>query len=157
MTWKNLPWSPTLWLYYDWASGDDDPTNSENNTFNQLFPLGHAYLGLIDNMGRQNISDLNIKLVTKPTEKLSFITQLHWMDLDTDNDFVYNIAGVPLGALGAGEEIGEELDFVVNYKITKNWNVQAGYFWFWYGSAIENSGLIRDDASQFYFLTQLNY
>ena len=127
------------------------------NTFSHLFPLGHAYLGLIDNVARQNISDINIKMVTKPTDKLSFVMQMHWMDLDTANDFIYNVAAVPVGATGVGQEIGEELDFVVNYQVTKNWQLQAGYFWFWYGSAVVNGGLVRDDASQFYFLTQLNY
>jgi hypothetical protein len=41
-SWKSLPWSPTLWLFYDWASGDDNPNDGENNSFRQLFPLGHA-------------------------------------------------------------------------------------------------------------------
>jgi hypothetical protein len=156
-SWKNMPWTPSFWLYYDWASGDDDPTDSDNNTFNQLYPLAHAYLGFIDNVARQNISDVNARLVTKPTEKLAVTLWMHWMDLETSNDFLYNVAGVPLGARNAGDEIGEEMDIVGNYLFNPNFAVQAGYSWFWYGSAVENSGLRRDDASQFYVQSTLRY
>jgi hypothetical protein len=156
-SWKSLPWSPTLWLFYDWASGDDDPNDGENNSFRQLFQLGHAYIGLIDNVARQNLSDVNFKIVTHPADKLTLTTLFHWMDLDTQNDFIYNVAGVPVGTTGAGTEISEELDIVANYQFNSNFSVQAGYFWFWYGSAVENSGLSRDDAEQFYLQTMLRY
>ena len=156
-TWKSLLWSPTLWLFYDWASGDDDPDDGANNSFRQLFPLGHAYVGLIDNVARQNISDVNFKLVMHPADKLTLTTSFHWMDLDTQNDFIYNVAGVPVGTTGSGTEIGEELDIVANYQFNPNFSMQAGYFWFWYGSAVENSGLNRGDAEQFYLQTTLRY
>ncbi|MEX1230736.1 MAG: alginate export family protein [Planctomycetaceae bacterium] len=71
---------------YDWASGDHDATDNESNTFQQLFPLAHAYLGLIDNVARQNISDINAKVTLKPTKKLQ--GAYHFIDLATDNDFI---------------------------------------------------------------------
>jgi hypothetical protein len=156
-TWKSHPWSPTLWLFYDWASGDDDPSDGENNTFNHLFPLGHAYIGLIDNVARQNLSDVNWRLTVNPTQKLTLLAAMHWMDLDTSNDLVYNVAGRGLGQRNVGDEIGEELDLVATYRFHPNFTVQAGYFWFWYGSAIRNSPLRRDDASQFYLQTVFQY
>ena len=156
-SWKNMPWAPSFWVYYDWASGDDNQFDDETNTFQQLFPLGHAYLGIIDNVARQNISDVNCKLVMKPMDKLTLIAQMHWMDLATDKDRIYNVAGVPLGTRNVGDEIGEELDLVGNYQVNANLGIQAGYSWFWYGSAVENSGLRRGDASQFYLQTTLRY
>lgn len=145
-----------MWLYYDWASGDDDPNDNQNNTFNQLFPLGHAYLGLIDKLLRQNISDINIRLVTSPTKKLKLIGAMHWMDLATDNDALYNVAAARLGTPGTGKEIGEELDLVASYQLNPNFNVQLGYFWFWNGTFIDNN-LPRDTATQFYLQTVLRY
>ena len=44
---SELPGKPVVWLYYDWASGDD----TIGNGFNQLFPLGHKYLGYMDFFG----------------------------------------------------------------------------------------------------------
>src|SRR5205823_7214995 len=55
----DLPWNPQVWTYYDYASGDKDPTGPSDRTFNQLFPFGHYYLGYLDLVGRQNIRDLN--------------------------------------------------------------------------------------------------
>ena len=80
-----------------------------------------------------------------------------WMDLDTKNDFLYNVAGVSVGTTGSGIEIGKELDIVANYQFNPNFGVQAGYFWFWYSSAVENSGLNRDDAEQFTLQSTLRY
>ncbi len=156
-TWKAMPWSPSLWAFYDWASGDKDPTDDENNTFFQVFPLAHAYLGWIDNVARQNISDVNMRLVVNPTQKLSGTVWMHWMDLDNQNDFIYNVAGAPVGTTNVGREIGEELDLMANYQFNTNFSVQVAYLWYWYGSAVVNGPLNRDDANLFYVQTTLQY
>jgi hypothetical protein len=41
-TFSNLPGSPRVGLDIDVASGDSDPTDGTMETFNHLFPLGHA-------------------------------------------------------------------------------------------------------------------
>ena len=106
-TWKSLLWEPTLTAVYYWGSGDRDPTDDENNTFSVLFPLGHAYWGLIDNLSGQNLNDYSLQATVKPAEKLKFATAVHWFDLDTDSDVLYNVAGAGLGLPGTGTEIGE--------------------------------------------------
>ncbi|MGH7140038.1 MAG: alginate export family protein, partial [Pirellulales bacterium] len=58
--WAKQAWNPTLWLYYDYASGSSNPNGSMYTTFNQLFPFGHYYLGWADVAGRQNINDVNL-------------------------------------------------------------------------------------------------
>ena len=47
------------------GSGDDEP-GGDVETFNQLFPLGHAYFGYIDLIGRQNALDLHFDLKVAP-------------------------------------------------------------------------------------------
>ncbi|GAB6165909.1 hypothetical protein JCM19992_19090 [Thermostilla marina] len=54
-----LPWSPVLTAYYDWASGDV----RQGNGYHHLFPLGHKYLGFMDLFGRRNIESPNVQLV----------------------------------------------------------------------------------------------
>ena len=46
--WKDVCYSPTAWIYYDYASGDSDPNDGRFHTFNQLYPFGHYYLGWLD-------------------------------------------------------------------------------------------------------------
>ena len=65
---KNLPMNPTVWAYYDWASGDHNPNKDDYNTFNQLFPFGHYYFGFLDLVGRENIRDWNFHRVSEPGE-----------------------------------------------------------------------------------------
>ncbi|MDB5300266.1 MAG: hypothetical protein JWO87_1929, partial [Phycisphaerales bacterium] len=47
--------SPRGYLGFDAASGDGNPKSASYQTFNQLFPLGHAFFGYIDAIGRHNI------------------------------------------------------------------------------------------------------
>ncbi|MEX2287337.1 MAG: alginate export family protein, partial [Planctomycetaceae bacterium] len=101
-TWKSTPWSPSLWVFYDWASGDSDPNDDEINTFDQIFPLNHYYIGWIDNLARQNISDVNARLTASPTKQLKLTAWMHWMDLANDNDFIYSVGGAPVGTRNVG-------------------------------------------------------
>jgi len=42
--WKDACWSPTAWIYYDYASGDANPNDGDFNTFNQLHrPLTNGF------------------------------------------------------------------------------------------------------------------
>jgi hypothetical protein len=44
-----------------YGSGDDDPTDGDNNTVSTLYPLGHAYWGIIDNLNGQNLLDYSLQ------------------------------------------------------------------------------------------------
>lgn len=101
----NLPWAPTVWAYYDWASGG---THGDNvYTFNQLFPLAHKYLGLMDIVARQNIHDLNFMATASPCERVTLLAWFHTFWLAGANDAVYNAAGAPIyqDATGGGRTI----------------------------------------------------
>ena len=64
-TFFDAPTLPRLHVGFDYASGDDD-RGDRVGTFNQLFPLGHAYFGHIDTIARQNIVDLSTGVTVKP-------------------------------------------------------------------------------------------
>ena len=136
------PWQPTLWLWYDWASGDQNPTDGKVNTFNQYYPLGHKYLGFMDIVGRQNIQDLNLQLVMKPHEKLKFIVWYHRFWLQSDTDALYNAGGAPIyqdPTGGSGNDIGQEIDLALNWSITPRMNLLFGYSHFWTGDFFDSA------------------
>ena len=119
---KDAPLTPTIWAYYDYASGGN-PTSGTAHTFNQLFAFGHYYLGWVDQVGRQNIHDLNFHLYLYPAKWLTTWLQFHSFWLADDRDALYNAGGIPTrrDATGsAGSHVGEELDFVVNFHLTKH-------------------------------------
>jgi hypothetical protein len=126
----SAPMNPTVWLYYDYASGSRDPNSGTYTTFNQLFPFGHYYLGFADQVGRQNIHDLNAHLYFYPQNWLTVNLQYHHFWLDQAGDALYNAGGNPIRrSIGgfAGTDVGSELDAVMNIHATKHSDVLVGY------------------------------
>ncbi len=156
--WVSTPMKPKVTGLFYWGSGDSDPNSGDINTFNSLFPLGHAYWGLIDNFSGQNLVDYSLQASIQPVDKLTLLAAMHWFNLNKGTDRVYNIAGAPLGTSNNGTSLGQELDLVATYKFNKNMSMQAGYFWHWYGDAVTNDATInRNDAKQFYLMTTVAY
>ena len=156
--WKSVKWEPTIWGFYDWASGDDNPTDGVNNTFFQQYGLVHAYIGLIDNVARQNVSDINYRVSVKPTKKLQLQAAQHFIQLANENDSLYTITGQKFGSPGGhGSDIGQELDLLATYTYNQNVSVEVGQFWFWYGDYIHDVQPARQDARQFYVQTTFRY
>jgi hypothetical protein len=92
---KDAPFNPTVWAYYDYASGGN-PTSGTAHTFNQHFPFGHYYLGWIDQVGRQNIHDINLHMYLYPANWMTTWLQFHSFWLADQRDALYNAAGVPI-------------------------------------------------------------
>jgi len=158
--WKEAPCTPTVWAYYDFASGDNRPNDGTVTTFNQLFAFGHYYLGWIDQVGRQNIHDVNFHLYAYPTKWVTAWVQFHCFWLASRRDALYNAAGIPIrrDPTGrAGSHVGEELDVVLNFHLSNHADLFTGYSYLWGGEFLKNTGgrNAAPDAS-FYFL-QMSY
>jgi hypothetical protein len=140
---SNLPMNPTVWAYYDWASGDGSPNSGNYSSFNQLFPFGHYYFGFLDLVGRQNIRDANFHLYLNPAKWITFNAQYHFFSLDKAADALYNAGSAPIrisskGA--AGGVVGQELDLVANFHLTRRQDVLVGYSKLNAGEFISNTG-----------------
>ena len=141
--WRCLPWKPTAWIYYDWASGDADPNNHHHGTFNQLFPQAHRYLGLSDVVGRQNIEDWNFLFTTKPCDRVTLLAEGHIFRLAQARDAFYGTGGNvvridPTGA--AGSDVGQEVDFSVRARLTLHAELLVTYGHFSTGSFLARTG-----------------
>jgi len=144
---KSAPMNPTVWVYYDYASGDRSPNANDFNTFNQLFPFGHYYFGFMDFVGRQNIQDLNCHVYLYPTKWITFNAQWHHFRLDSANDALYNFAGTPLRISPTGtasKDVGHELDLLANFHLGAHSDVLVGWSKLWAGAFIRNTGSDRD-------------
>lgn len=151
-TFKDVPWSPRLGVGFDYGSGDDDPTDNTHQTFNQLFPLGHAHLGYLDLFGRQNVIASNVNLTAKPHEKVT--TRLAWYTFwnDSTRDAMYNAGGAAgrRNVFGtSGHDVGNELDMTVQYNIDVHSSMLFGYSHFWCNNYIRSTG-DSDDADLLY-------
>jgi len=148
---KNLLWSPTLWGYYDFASGDDS-SEADFNRFNALQPLGHKYLGFLDAVNRSNIRSPNARLTFSPTRKTKLLFWYYYFQADQIDDIIPGVA-VQADQDFSSDEFGNELDILVSHQLTPRANVTAGYSYFWRGDRIIGT----NDASFFYLQSTLNF
>jgi hypothetical protein len=139
----DAPMDPTMWIYYDFASGDHNPGKDHFGTFNPLFPNGHAYFGWTDLVGRQNIQDLSFQSVLFPTKWWLFGTQYHILRLDSAKDALYNAAKMPIRAdpTGrAGTDVGDVLTFWTNFHLGFHSDILLQYSHLYSGEFIKHTG-----------------
>ena len=137
--------NPSIWVYYDHASGQPGPpgTTGVHQTFNQLFPFGHYYFGMMDLVGRQNINDFHADLAFYPVKWWTVWAQYHVLRLDSPFDALYNSAGVatlsdPTGK--AGVNVGEILTIINNFTLDLHQNVFVQYSHLYAGDFIHRAG-----------------
>jgi hypothetical protein len=134
----NVPFVPSLWVYYDWASGDHNPGFGQHGTFNQLFPFGHFYFAQIDDFGRQNIRDLNFQANFRLTTWIFTNIQYHILHLDSAKDALYGPQGAGLAPEGgvrerqdpsgkAGTDVGQVLHVLTNFHLSQHQDIFIGY------------------------------
>ena len=145
----DLPGAPRFGFDLDWASGDSDPTDSRHETFNQLFPLGHAYLGKLDLVGRQNIVDLQPDVTFTLDERTKLKFEQHFFRLEDRRDALYNAGGAPSlvdATGGAGTQVGRELDVVLSHaleSLAPHAHILLGYSRFSPGDYVKTLGSQR--------------
>jgi hypothetical protein len=158
---KGKPLNPTVWAYYDYASGGGT-TGGTAHTFNQLFPFGHYYLGWLDQVGRQNIHDINLHMYLYPTNWMTAWIQFHNFWLADSRDALYNAAGVAIrrDATGqAGQFVGHEIDLVLNFHITTHIDTMIGYSYLFGGEFLQRtkSATAAEDSSFFFLQTSYRW
>ena len=153
--------SPTIWCYYDYASGEDDFTQVSRGDggYDHLFPLAHKYNGYIDLFGRRNLHDINVFSVTPLGDKVSVILWYHYFLLVEDTT-PYSIAMVPYNIAGqAGDrELGHEIDILFNINLNPRNSILVGYSHFaagdYYDTTAGLSADVTNDADADFFYTQ---
>jgi hypothetical protein len=152
--WKDVWATPTLWVGYDYASGDPDPNQTgQRRTFNQLFAFGHYYLGFVDFVGRQNIHDWTVQGYAYPANWITTGIQYHVFRLDSNKDFLYpgTVPGLNQrqfpGALPrrdptglAGDDVGTEIDVLINFHLTQRQDIFITYSHFFPGAFFRATG-----------------
>lgn len=162
---EDWSWKPQIGYAFHFASGDDDPNDDEIGTFDQIYPLSHAYLGYIDFQGWQNVIGHQFTLSAKPLEKMLAKIDFHFFELEEDNDAWFGASGAPNGGFrsaavsgaDADKEIGQEIDVTLKYKLFERLNVTMGYSHFFAGDMIDDVTGDDDDADWFYLMTSLKF
>ena len=144
-------WLPRLGLAYNYGSGDGDPTDSDIETFQNLFPTNHKFYGQMDVFSWQNMHDLEVSFKFSPAKKINVKAEYHAFWLASTDDVWYRANGTtavrPLNAAArsASNYAGSEVDLTIQYAATKWLALEAGYSHFFAGDYLADTGA-SDDA-----------
>ncbi len=172
-TFNDLWATPRLGLEYSYSTGDSDPKDGVHETFDNLFPTNHKFYGYMDFFSLQNIHNVRAILQAKPHKQVSVSLEGHSFWLADTHDNFYTAAGTARGGIGAtpgtgyginpsySNFVGNEIDLVAGYSVTRWALLEAGYGHFFSGDYIKQSlsapAFGARDADYFYFQATISF
>lgn len=145
-TWDTA-WKPRLGLAWDYGTGDDDPTDGDLGTFQNLYPTNHKYYGYIDAFSWQNLNAPSLEISAHPAETLDLRAAWHVYSLATTDDAWYRANGstrVRPVTPEASAFAGQEIDLTVTWKPAGWASLLAGYSHFFAGDYLGDTGAAAD-------------
>ncbi|MGB9028529.1 MAG: alginate export family protein [Acidobacteriaceae bacterium] len=130
----------TPWFRGGWwrATGDNDPTDSKNNTFFQVLPTPRVYARL-PFYNAMNSTDSFVQVVDKPYKTWDLRSDLHWLDLTSGHDLWYlgggafdnKVFGMTGRPANGHTSFASVADISSDWQATKNvaFNAYYGYGW----------------------------
>jgi len=130
---KNVAWKPWARAGYFRSSGDANANDSEHGTFFQILPTPRIYARFPFYNG-MNSQDEFAQVQVQPTEKLTFVTSAHWLQLANSRDLWYSGGGAyddkTFGYAGRTSNgrsgLANVFDLSATYKLNKQWTA-TGY------------------------------
>lgn len=144
----DMPWYPRAAAIINYASGDRNPDDRINNSFDPRFGTSHAF-SMEDLFQWRNMINPALRVSLDPTEKVHWegTYRGHWLASDKD-------AWYPVGRRDAtgrsGNFVGQELDTYVHWKVLKQFDLEVGYSHFIPGSFVSRTGPAPD--SDFFYV-----
>ncbi len=153
-----VPWKPWVRIGVNAASGDGDAKDGDHDTFFNLLPTNHPYMGFADQFAFQNLINYFVQLRLQPIDAINVDLFFHHFNSARKNDAAYFGTGAyrrtPTGSLGFGaytsaighHSLASEVDLVVSGKVNKHVSLEGGYSYVW-GHAAFND--MSNDSTRF--------
>lgn len=144
-------WSPHLSIQYDYASGDDDLADADNNRFDTLFGARRFDYGPTSIYGpfaRSNLSSPGIRLKLKPSDKLKvfFAARGYWLASDNDN---WTTARISNAAGSSDNYIGSQVETRLRWDVFPgNFRIETGAAYLVAGDLMRAAD--KNDSKYFY-------
>ena len=159
----DLPWSPRFLAQYDYASGDDDPNDGDNNRFDTLYGARRWELGptgIWGELARANINSPGYRLFVKPREDVSAFIAHRMIWLASDRDAWTTTPLTTEGALQdptgqSGDFVGHQIESSIGWTvIPKNLMLEAGWAYLIKGEFARNAPGAPNEGDTNYFYVQ---
>ncbi|MEM1159089.1 MAG: alginate export family protein [Verrucomicrobiota bacterium] len=147
-TFKDVPAEPRLFLEFNYASGDSNPDDDLNTTFQPHYPTPNPLHGQMDRIAWMNMLEFAQGIELQPTSKWTVILSHHLFWLAEVNDPLRNGNQVALGGTGrygnalSGNPsafVGHEVDLKSRYHLTRWMSLEAGYAHFFAGDYLRDT------------------
>ena len=153
---SGLPWKPWVRMGYNRSSGDDDPTDSDHDTFFQMLPTARVYtFSTFYNL--MNNEDIFFQLILRPFKGLVWRTDFHYIRVSEKQDLWYQGAGATLEdrQIGFGfagrpvfgqRDLFQIIETTLNYTLNEHVNVHV-FFAHAFGDSIIDHIYTGSDAN----------
>ena len=153
-------WKPTIWGWYDYASGDNAPFAAGDGSFHHYFPLAHKYNGFMDLFGRRNLNDVNLQFITPLGSRVKFLLWYHYFFLDQQTT-PYSVVMTPFDVTGSAgsKDLGHEIDTLFTINIDARNSMLIGYSFFAAGEYYDTTPGVptNADADFLYMQYQMRF
>ena len=147
----DAPMAPQLLIQYDFASGDDDPTDGDNNRFDTLFGSRRFDFGPTSIYGaftRANLSTPGIRLKLKPYQSITSFLALRGFWL-ADTDDAWTTADIRNPAGRSESFVGTQIEARLRWNpIPKNVRIEAGFAHLFASDLMDTAG--KNDSTYVY-------
>jgi len=155
----DMPLRTRMQLLLDYATGDDDPADNENNRFDALFGARRAGFGQTSIYGpiwRTNLSSIGARATINFTPQLNLVVTLRDYDLASSKDS-WGSTGWRDATGQSGVELGQHLETRLRWSaIPGNLMVDTGLMWLDSGEFAEKVSLgTASSVSRFFYLQTL--
>ena len=154
------PWSPRLIAQFDYASGDDDPNDGDNNRFDSLFGVRRfdfGPLGIYGPFERANIITPGLRLELQPASAVSifFAHRGYWLASDKD---AWTVAGVRDPEGDSGSYLGQQFEARLRWDIyPKNLSWEIGGAYLFKGEFANNAPKANDEGDSNFLYSQFTF
>ncbi len=157
---SDLPGRPKISAAINFGEGDDDPSDGVHRTFDNLYPLNHAFYGYMDFFALQNLRNIEVAVDAILPRRIGLrVVYQHFALLEPGTDAWYNAgAGRVHAAPGRGvsPDVGSEMDVVIRLPLPFV-GLEGGYGHFFGGGYLTESGFGTGSADFFYLQTLIGF
>ncbi len=153
-------WSPRLVAQFDYASGDSDPDDSNNNRFDSLYGVRRfdfGPLGIYGPFARANIISPGLRLQLKPSSKVSMFVAHRGYWLASDKD-AWTVASIRDPQGDSGRYLGQQLEARLRWDIyPKNLRWEIGGTYLFKGEFANDAPNANDEGDSNFLYSQFTF
>ena len=154
---SNIVGNPRVALEFDFASGDDDPTDGDNNRFDSLYGVRRGDfgpLGIFGPLSRTNIVSPGVRLQFNPASDMTVIATHRAFWLANDKD-IWATARLQDATGRSGSYLGQQLEARWRWDLfPDNLRLEVGGAYFFKGSFARKVPNASPDKNSTFFYTQ---